>query len=139
MESATTNSPNPSNGGPQSKEEKPMVVVIMGPTGAGKSRLAIDLASHFPIEIINADSMQVYRGLDVLTNKVPLDEQKGKNKLNSNFLSSYGMCQSLAGHLSWIGNYAGVPHHLLGTVNPNVEFTAKLFRDSAIPVSIPLY
>lgn len=88
MGSAVTNSPNPSDGVPQSEEEKPMVVVIMGPTGAGKSRLAIDLAAHFPIEIINADSMQVYRGLDVLTNKVPLDEQKGENKLNSKFLSS---------------------------------------------------
>lgn len=85
MGSAVTNSPNPSDGVPQSEEEKPMVVVIMGPTGAGKSRLAIDLAAHFPIEIINADSMQVYRGLDVLTNKVPLDEQKGEDKLNSKF------------------------------------------------------
>lgn len=63
------------NPGPD--EEKPKVVVIMGPTGSGKSKLAIDLASHFPVEVINADSMQVYNGLDVLTNKVPLHEQKG--------------------------------------------------------------
>ncbi|KAL3618475.1 hypothetical protein CASFOL_037557 [Castilleja foliolosa] len=83
---------------------KPKIVVIMGATGSGKSKLAIDLASHFPIEIINADSMQVYKGLDVLTNKVPLHERKG------------------------------VPHHLLGTISPNVEFTAKDFRDSAIPL-----
>lgn len=40
-------------------QPKPNIVVIMGATGSGKSRLAIDLASHFPIEIINADSMQV--------------------------------------------------------------------------------
>ena len=74
--SARTLSPN--NGGePKREEEKQKVVVIMGPTGSGKSRLAIDLATHFPIEIINADSMQVYQGLDVLTNKVPLHEQKG--------------------------------------------------------------
>ncbi|XP_048325234.2 tRNA dimethylallyltransferase 2 isoform X2 [Ziziphus jujuba] len=85
-------------------EEKPKIVVIMGPTGSGKSKLAVDLGSHFPIEVVNADSMQVYHGLDVLTNKVPLPEQKG------------------------------VPHHLLGTVSPNVEFTAKEFRDSAIPI-----
>ncbi|KAL2239346.1 UNVERIFIED_CONTAM: tRNA dimethylallyltransferase 2 [Sesamum indicum] len=38
---------------------KPKIVVIMGATGSGKSKLAIDLASHFPIEIINADSMQL--------------------------------------------------------------------------------
>ncbi|XP_062082902.1 tRNA dimethylallyltransferase 2 [Humulus lupulus] len=98
---------NPTIHGEPSKaagKEKPKVVVIMGPTGSGKSRLAIDLGSHFPVEVINADSMQVYKGLDVLTNKVPLHEQKG------------------------------VPHHLLGTVNPNVEFTAKEFRDCAVPL-----
>ncbi|MCL7036536.1 hypothetical protein MKW94_016047 [Papaver nudicaule] len=82
----------------------PKVVIIMGATGAGKSRLAIDLASHFPIEIINADSMQVYNGLDILTNKVTIQEQKG------------------------------VPHHLLGNVSPIVEFTSKDFRDAAIRI-----
>ncbi|XP_034222498.1 tRNA dimethylallyltransferase 2 isoform X2 [Prunus dulcis] len=97
IETQRTQNPGPS-------EEKPKVVVIMGPTGSGKSKLAIDLASHFPIEVINADSMQVYNGLDVLTNKVPLHEQKG------------------------------VPHHLLGTVSPNMEFTAKDFRDFSIPL-----
>ncbi|CAI9283293.1 unnamed protein product [Lactuca saligna] len=61
---------------PKNSNAKPKVVVIMGATGSGKSRLAIDLTSLFPIEIINADSMQVYEGLDVLTNKVPLDDQK---------------------------------------------------------------
>ncbi|KNA09161.1 hypothetical protein SOVF_156060 [Spinacia oleracea] len=92
---------NPNNGG---GEDKPKIVVIMGPTGSGKSKLAIDLAAHFPIEIINADSMQVYHSLDVITNKVTLPEQKG------------------------------VPHHLLGTISPNVEFTSKDFRDAAIPL-----
>lgn len=46
------------NSNPDMKS-KPKIVVIMGATGSGKSKLAIDLASHFPIEIINADSMQV--------------------------------------------------------------------------------
>ena len=70
---------NPSKG--VQLEEKPKVVVIMGPTGSGKSRLAVDLGSHFPVEVISADSMQVYQGLDVLTNKVPLHEQKGPYNL----------------------------------------------------------
>ncbi|KAL3718267.1 hypothetical protein ACJRO7_003411 [Eucalyptus globulus] len=95
---------NPGDGSPASGGLKPKVVVVMGPTGSSKSRLAIDLASHFPVEVVNADSMQVYRGLDVLTNKVPLDQQQG------------------------------VPHHLLGTVSPNVEFTAKAFRNAAAPL-----
>lgn len=74
------------NPGPPHEEEKLKVVVIMGPTGSGKSRLAIDLASHFPIEVINADSMQVYNGLDVLTNKVPLHDQKGGSVLHYSLL-----------------------------------------------------
>ncbi|KAJ0973441.1 hypothetical protein J5N97_021400 [Dioscorea zingiberensis] len=88
------------------KTARKKVVVVMGATGAGKSKLAIDLASHLPwrIEIVNADSMQVYTGLDVLTNKVPLSERQG------------------------------VPHHLLGTVPASVEFTSKDFRDLAIPI-----
>ncbi|TKY67099.1 tRNA dimethylallyltransferase 2 [Spatholobus suberectus] len=98
MATESTVTSNRSNG------ERPKVVVITGPTGSGKSKLAVDLASHFPVEVINADSMQVYRGLDVLTNKLPLSHQNG------------------------------VPHHLLGTISPNVEFTAKAFRDSAIPI-----
>ncbi|XP_020586590.1 tRNA dimethylallyltransferase 2 [Phalaenopsis equestris] len=81
------------------------VLVIMGATGAGKSRLGIDLAEHFTgVEIINADSMQVYRGLDILTNKVPISERKG------------------------------VPHHLLGTFEESMEFTSRDFRDAAIPI-----
>ena len=61
---------NPSNR--ERPKPKPKLLVITGPTASGKSKLAVDLASHFPVELINADSMQVYRGLDVLTNKLPL-------------------------------------------------------------------
>ncbi|OQV16902.1 putative tRNA dimethylallyltransferase, mitochondrial [Hypsibius exemplaris] len=50
------------------------VVVVLGATGTGKSKLAIALARHFNGEIINADSMQ---GLDIVTNKVTADEQSG--------------------------------------------------------------
>ncbi|KFK30016.1 hypothetical protein AALP_AA7G206700 [Arabis alpina] len=78
-------------------ESKKKVVVVMGPTGSGKSKLAVDLASLFPVEIINADAMQIYNGLDVLTNKVTTLEQKG-------------------------------------TLSPDMEFTAKDFRQSTIPL-----
>lgn len=50
---------NPNENPSSNSNSKPKVIVIMGATGAGKSKLAIDLASHFPIEVINADSMQV--------------------------------------------------------------------------------
>ncbi|KAJ7977435.1 Adenylate isopentenyltransferase [Quillaja saponaria] len=81
--------------------QKDKVVVVMGATGTGKSRLSIDLAKRFPAEIINSDKMQVYEGLDIVTNKVTNAEQRG------------------------------VPHHLLGTQNPNSDFTVTNFCDKA--------
>ncbi|KAF6176106.1 hypothetical protein GIB67_000200 [Kingdonia uniflora] len=47
------------------KTKKQKVIVISGPTGAGKSRLALELAKRLNGEIISADSVQVYRGLDI--------------------------------------------------------------------------
>lgn len=73
------------------------VVFVMGATGTGKSRLAIDLATQYPAEVINSDKMQVYRGLDILTNKVTAEERQG------------------------------VPHHLMAFVDPNSDFTATDF------------
>jgi adenylate isopentenyltransferase (cytokinin synthase) len=69
----------------------------MGTTATGKSKLSIDLATHFQGEIINSDKIQVYKGLDILTNKVSEDESRG------------------------------VPHHLLGFVEPGEEFTTQDF------------
>ncbi|KAM7258365.1 hypothetical protein ACFE04_014106 [Oxalis oulophora] len=84
---------------PQWRREK--VVVILGATGTGKSKLSISLSTKFPAEIINSDKMQVHRGLDILTNKVTQEE----------------MC--------------GVPHHLLGILEPNADLTAPLFCNMA--------
>lgn len=53
------------------------LVAVIGTTGAGKSRVAIDLALACNGEIINADAMQIYRGLDVITNKVTEEEMRG--------------------------------------------------------------
>lgn len=79
------------------RRQKDKVVIVMGATGTGKSKLSIDLATHFPAEIINSDKMQVYEGLDIATNKITREEQRG------------------------------VPHHLLGFVDPNADFTANEF------------
>ncbi|XVF28929.1 hypothetical protein REPUB_Repub15cG0075200 [Reevesia pubescens] len=80
---------------------KDKVVLVMGATGTGKSRLAIDLATRFPAEIVNSDKMQVYKGLEIVTNKVTEEECRG------------------------------VPHHLLGIVDPNSNFTSMDFRHHA--------
>ena len=48
---------------------KPRLVVIAGPTGVGKTGVAVALARLLPIEVISADSRQVYRGMDAATGK----------------------------------------------------------------------
>lgn len=54
-----------------------MVIVIVGPTGVGKTKLSIELAKKLDGEIINADSTQVYRGMDIGTAKVTKEEAEG--------------------------------------------------------------
>ncbi|CAH8257484.1 unnamed protein product [Arabidopsis lyrata] len=86
----------------QSQNRKDKVVVILGATGAGKSRLSVDLATRFPSEIINSDKIQVYEGLEITTNQITLPDRRG------------------------------VPHHLLGVLNPeHGELTAGEFRSAA--------
>jgi tRNA dimethylallyltransferase len=53
------------------------LVVIGGPTGTGKSDLALDLAERLDGEVVNADSMQLYRGMDIGTAKLPVEERRG--------------------------------------------------------------
>lgn len=78
------------------------LVVIFGSTGTGKSDLAVELATRFNGEIINADAMQMYEGLPIITNKITTEEQRG------------------------------VPHHLLGNIrlgeNP---WTVVEFKEAA--------
>ena len=83
----------------------PRLVVIVGPTGAGKTRLAIDLALRTGGEIVSCDSQQVYAGMDIGTGKATAAER------------------------------TQVPHHLLDVVAPDEEMTAARFialADSAI-------
>ena len=70
------------------------MVLVLGPTGSGKSGLAIQLALEFDGEIVNCDSQQVYRWLDIGTAKLPEDERRG------------------------------VPHHLIDVANPDEAFSA---------------
>jgi tRNA dimethylallyltransferase len=56
---------------------KNKLLVICGPTATGKSILAVELAKLFNGEIISADSRQVYRGLDIGSAKITVDEMRG--------------------------------------------------------------
>ncbi len=80
---------------------KPPLIIIVGPTGIGKTRLSIALAQEFSGEIVNADSMQVYKLMDVGTAKPSPEERKL------------------------------VPHHLLDIVYPDEPYNAARYRSDA--------
>ena len=53
------------------------VIAIVGPTAVGKSALSLEIAEKFSAEIINADAMQIYKGMDIGTAKLPLSQRRG--------------------------------------------------------------
>ncbi|AES68979.1 putative transferase [Medicago truncatula] len=77
---------------------KKKVLFVMGTTGTGKTKLSINLGTQFPSEIINSDKIQVYKGLDIVTNKVQKSER------------------------------CSIPHHILGIIDdPDYDFTMDDF------------
>ena len=77
------------------------LVIINSPTATGKTQLAVNLALESGGEIISADSLQVYRYLDIGTAKPSMEERKG------------------------------IKHHLIDVVNPDEEFNASVFAEKA--------
>jgi tRNA dimethylallyltransferase len=77
------------------------VIVILGPTGSGKSELALRLAAEFAGEVVNCDSLQIYRYFDIGTAKLPPQERRG------------------------------VPHHLIDILDPDQLFTAGEYARQA--------
>jgi len=80
---------------------KPKLVVVLGPTAVGKSDVALELALHMNGEIINADSQQVYRQMDIGT-------AKPSTKLRQK-----------------------IPHHVIDVVDPDEEFNVARYRELA--------
>ena len=74
--------------------QSPPVLLLMGATATGKTRLSLELAQHFDIEIISVDSAQVYRGMDIGTAKPDSNER------------------------------AAVPHHLIDIIEPTEQYSA---------------
>lgn len=56
---------------------KQPIIVVLGPTASGKTALAVELAKHYNGEVVSADSMQIYKGMDVLTAKPAIAEMQG--------------------------------------------------------------
>ncbi|XP_059285915.1 uncharacterized protein LOC132039454 [Lycium ferocissimum] len=69
------------------KHTKEKIVVVKGPTAAGKFKFSIDLATHFFPKIINSDKMQVYKGLDMYTNKIPRPDRRVPHHMLGDFAS----------------------------------------------------
>jgi tRNA dimethylallyltransferase len=82
-------------------ENKPRLLVLIGPTAAGKTRLSLELARQFRCEIISGDSMQVYRGMDIGTAKATPQER------------------------------ALVPHHMIDIHDPDYPFSVAEFQERA--------
>ena len=80
----------------------PPAIVLMGPTASGKSALALEIARHFPVEILSVDSAQVYRGMDLGTAKPAAAER------------------------------AAVQHHLIDIIDPEQSYSAAQFRADAL-------
>jgi tRNA dimethylallyltransferase len=57
--------------------KKQKVIVVVGPTGVGKTQLSVEIAKKFHGEVISGDSMQIYKGMDIGTAKVTKEEQQG--------------------------------------------------------------
>jgi len=85
---------------------KPKIVLIVGPTGAGKTQLVLEIAQKINAEIVAADSMQIYRYMDIGTAKPTPQEQ------------------------------ALVPHHLLDIIDPDQDFSAGLYQTVASKQSL---
>lgn len=82
-------------------DTKPNLLVLVGPTAVGKTKMSIEIAKEFGCEIISGDSMQVYRGMDVGTAKIKHDEMEG------------------------------IPHHLIDIHEPDHAYSAAEFQEQA--------
>ena len=83
------------------KEQKPKLYIIAGPTAVGKTKASLLFAKKMNAEIISADSMQVYRGMDIGTAKLREDEMDG------------------------------IRHHLIDILSPFEEFNIAIFKELA--------
>ncbi|MEG6568230.1 tRNA (adenosine(37)-N6)-dimethylallyltransferase MiaA [Thermoanaerobacterium thermosaccharolyticum] len=85
------------------------LLIIVGPTASGKSKLSVELAKFYDGEIISADSMQIYKYMDIGTAKIT-DEEK-----------------------------QGIPHYMIDIVEPNVKFSVAEFEKMAKPIIDDIY
>lgn len=82
-------------------EKKPFVLAVCGPTASGKTQLGVELAEYYGGEVISADSMQIYKGMDIASAKPTAEEMRG------------------------------IPHHLIDFLNMGTAFSAAEYVELA--------
>lgn len=95
----------------KSSDYKPPVIVLLGPTASGKTALSIELCKAFNGEVISADSRQVYREMDIGTDKIAVTAQQ--------------LAEGGTGLF-----HDGIRHHLIDVINPDERFTVADFKKS---------
>ncbi|MFA4834105.1 MAG: tRNA (adenosine(37)-N6)-dimethylallyltransferase MiaA [Patescibacteria group bacterium] len=108
-----------------SKKNNNKIIVVLGTTASGKTKLGVDLAYKFNGEIISADSRQVYKGMDVGTGKdlreycfeIPNAKAQMPNQCQS---SNAKKCKTIK-----------IPYHLIDIVNPNTKFSLAKYQKLA--------
>ena len=75
-------------------QKAPLIIAVAGPTASGKTALGVEIALELGGEVVNFDSVQIYKGIEIATAKPTAEERRG------------------------------VPHHLIDYVNPNINYTA---------------
>ena len=85
----------------KAEKDKQKLILIVGPTAVGKTDISIKIAEKFGGEIISADSMQIYKGMDIGTAKIKDEEMRG------------------------------IPHHMIDIVEPDEDFSVSDFKEKA--------
>ena len=99
--------------------------MILGPTSAGKSAVAIELAKKFDGEVVSVDSRQIYRGMDVGTGKIIRDEISNFKFQISNQIQK-SKSQKIAPFIS-----DGIIHHMIDIASPRTNFSVAQFKKKA--------
>lgn len=99
----------------------PPIIVILGPTGSGKTSLSLKLAKKYNGEIISADSRQIYKGMDIGTDKIKIMNYESRI-MNQDIDKFY------------YGNVNGIPHYMIDIINPNEEYSVANYKKDALKV-----
>lgn len=91
------------------QNDKPSLLVLIGPTAVGKTKLSLEIAEQYGCEIISGDSMQVYREMDIGTAKASEEEQ------------------------------ARIPHHMIDIHNPDEPFSVAEFQDRVRALTVEIH